>query len=512
MEVRSSIRVTEKEIIKLGSTLEDIQKDLTLPNPEYSNIQRFGKRKSYSKIPSHLCYLKKIGSEYIIPRYYFETLPDSISDKTILGREILSEHTIVLRDYQNEFVTANKDTIKNKTGILINLPCGHGKTIMAIWLSFYHARQTLVLVPTYYLARQWASSLETYTNASYVILKSTDSEIPVDKDFTIVVMDLFSVRTLPNELVNNIGHVVLDEAHRIGAETYLPILEDIPAKYRTALTATFRRADGMHRILQYHFGTMIKMDNQFPRPFVYSLSTGVTVDNVVSKNKPYGEFINFLDLIHYDYHETKNVIQYKYSDSLRTYADDLVKSGSITKAAYREIVGCLKRGSEMSYSVVDSYLNEHSGRRKLTIKLIQQCLDAGRTVLFLSKRKDTLQALHKYFAGYKPLLVISETNERSDEEEKYLQSSCPLILGVTQLAKEGLDIPRLDTVIFHLPMKDTEQAMGRISRLFPDKKPAMGIYLRDDSPITWAVFTKAKKFFAINSDYKGDRKIQNIIL
>ena len=159
----------------------------------------------------------------------------------------------------------------------------------------------------------------------------------------------------------------------------------------------------------------------------------------------------------------------------------------------------------MSYPVVDSYLNEHSGRRKVAIRAIQESLDAGRTVLFLSKRKDTLKALHKYFAKYRPMLIVSETNERSNEDEEYLQKSCPLIFGVTQLAKEGLDIDRLDTLIIHLPMKDTEQAIGRISRLYKDKQFPLCLYLLDDCSITYAVYNNAKKFFRINADFKGER-------
>ena len=108
------------------------------------------------------------------------------------------------------------------------------------------------------------------------------------------------------------------------------------------------------------------------------------------------------------------------------------------------------------------------------------------------------------------MLIVSETNERSDEDEVYLQNTCPLIFGVTQLAKEGLDIDRLDTLIIHLPMKDTEQAIGRISRLCDDKKFPVCLYLLDDSPITYATYNNAKKYFRINADFKGERTLQTL--
>lgn len=510
MRVGSNITMTDRELKKLGCSIEQIQNDLTLPNPEYVNMKRFGKG-FYKKVDPYICYLRKVRDEYIVPRYYFgEPHFDSKDDCRVNGRSIECKSFISLRDYQKEFYSEYEDDIYSSTGILMEAPCGHGKTVMGIFLSIERGVQTMILVPTYYLAKQWKQRIEEYTDASTVILRSSDTEIPVDRDFTIVVMDLFSCRTLPKDLFDNVGHVILDEAHRVGSETYLPILDEIPAKYRTALTATFRRNDGVHRVLKYHFGKHIQMKNRFPKPFVYGVRTGVKVGGVVSKNKPHEKLLEFLNKESVPYHETKNVIQFTSSDTLRELAKSQVSEGSITKTAYREVDSCLRKASEMSYSVVDSYLNEHSGRRKTAIKVIQECMNAGRTVLFLSKRKDTLKTLHRYFAKFKPMLIVSETNERSDEDEEYLQNTCPLIFGVTQLAKEGLDIDRLDTIIFHLPMKDTEQAIGRISRLCKDKKIPVGLYLLDDSPITFAVYNNAKKFFKINAEFKGERTLQTL--
>lgn len=509
MKVGSNIVATLSELNRLGVNIDVLKDDLTLPNPEYSNFMRFGKGRFYKKVDTHICYLKKIGDKYIVPRYYIRDL-SCVENEMIKGRELTSTCHIKLRDYQEQFVSDNNETIFTKEGILIEAPCGHGKTILGIWLSYVHGVQTMVLVPTYYLAKQWKQRIEECTDASVVILRSADSKIPIDCDFTIVVMDLFSCRTLPKELVSNIGHVMLDEAHRVGAETYLPILDEIPAKYRTALTATFRRSDGVHRILRYHFGEHIKMDNRFPKPLVYGVRTGVTIKGVVSKNRKHTHFLTFLDSIGYPYHETETAIEVAPTRELRDTLESAYKVGSITKTAYHEVVSCLSKASEMSYSVVESYLDSHSGRRKTAIRVIQECLDAGRTILFLSKRKATLKALHKYFAKYKPMLIVSETNERSDEDEDYLQNTCPLIFGVTQLAKEGLDIDRLDTLIIHLPMKDTEQAIGRISRLCEDKKTPIGLYLLDDSPITYATYNNAKKFLRINADFKGERTLQTL--
>lgn len=506
MYIGSNIEATEAELSKMGVNIDALTEDLTLPNPEYASIARFGKGRFYRKIPTHICYLKKVDGKYIIPRYY---MGEPASKWGTSGRLLKSEHHIKLRDYQEEFFKENMSTIMSKTGILMEAPCAHGKTSMAIYLSYLRGVQTLVIVPTYYLAKQWKQRIEEFTTATCFIVTSKSKEIPTDSDFTVIVSDLFTCRVLPKELTENVGHVILDEAHRMGAETYLPILDEIPARYRTALTATFRRADGVHRILKYHFGEHIKMTNRFPKPFVYGVKTEITLQGVVSKNKPHSAFLEFMEKYYkgfYKLHETKGAIAYdsKENKKLRPLADDLLDKKLITKTAYREICACLKRGEEMAYATVESYLNDHAARRKEVITIIEECMKAGRTVLFLSKRKDTLKSLHKYFAKYKPMLIVSETNVRSDEDEEYLQTKCPLIFGVNQLAKEGLDIDRLDTLIIHLPMADTEQAIGRISRLCDGKKQPIAFYLVDKCPLTFATFSKAKKSFAINADYQGD--------
>lgn len=507
MDIASNIVLTESEIERFGTTLDKVRQDLTLPNPQWEGVSRFGKSKwALSKISRYICYLKEIGGRYVLPRYYFGTgitLKAGDEDYRVKGSP-LTDATFVgtLREYQQDFL-ADFSLVTN-SGVLLEASCGSGKTVLGIYLSLVRGKRTLILVPTYYLAKQWKDRIEQFTRCSCQILTSKDSKIRVDADFTIAVLDLFSVRVLPSALTDTIGTVVLDEAHRVGAETYLPILNEIPAANRIALTATFRRADGVHKILRYHFGDHYKMESRFPRPLVYGISTEVTFERLISKNKPYERTLEFFDTAGIPYVETKSTVSFPNSFAGKTVDNiftEYALKEHLNRTHTKEVQNCLKRGTELPYATVDTHLNENCKRMKLTISTIQKCLDSGRTVLFLSKRKDTLRMLYDYFERYKPMLIVSETNSRSPEEEKYLQTKCQLILGVIQLAKEGLDIDRLDTLIIHLPMKDTEQAVGRISRLAKGKQFPLCLYFVDNIPITWAVFKNAKKFFSINAEF-----------
>lgn len=507
--------------VAFHSSVDKVKMALSIPNKKYENLVRFGKGRFYGSVDKYICYLTEKDGEYIIPRYFFgepgidyEINYVNFIDSRNYGRRLtapdkerLDRMKFPPRDYQQKFLDDHYADIETHSGILIEAACGSGKTFMGIYISIMRNKQTLVLVPTYYLAQQWKERIEQFTDCSVQILSSADKEIRVDTDFTIMVMDLFSCRVLPEKLIKNIGHVILDEAHRVGAETYIPILDEIPAFYRTALTATFRREDGVHKILKYHFGQYMKMDCSFPRPLVYGLKTGVVVQNVLNKNKVTEDFIQFLEQNNVRYVETPSVLQYESDSSeLQKKVDAFARTATMAK----KIKTLLNKGSELTYTTIDTYLNESSPRRKKVISLITKCMEAGRTVLFLSKRKDVLKSLHKYFSKYEPMLIISETGKRTEEEQNFLQNKCRLVFGVTQLAKEGLDIDRLDTLIIHLPMKDTEQAIGRISRVVEGKPQPICFYLLDECPITFSVFMKAKKFFKINAEYKKEISICDV--
>lgn len=503
MIINSNLIVTLKELQRLGYTEEKVEESLSLPNPQYVTSARFGnKGRFFSRVPKTISYLfKDKDGKFVLPRYYLsekEKVKLVLSeDQQIYGRNVKYNCTIKMREYQREFLTPEvQQQIRNNSGVLLEAACGTGKTILGIYLSFLFKKQTLVLVPTYYLAKQWKSRIEGVTDASVFILSSESKELPTNMDFTIIVMDLFVLRAFPKEFIRNVGHIILDEAHRVGAETYLPILNVIPAYRRTALTATFRRNDGVHKILKYHFGELFAMKSPFAPPKVYPILTGVEFKYLLKQEKRTELLEEYFEERSIPFRKTATTITFDTpADSIRDLLEEEVRTKRITKTLYKAIATLLTKSKKAPYVSVDTYLNEHSGRRKLVIALIKMSLESGRTVLFLSKRKDTLRVLYKYFEEYKPVMIVSETKERTLEEETYLQEECQLILGVTQLAKEGLDIDRLDTLIIHLPSRDVEQALGRISRLHPKKQEPVAFYLLDNFPMAYAIYKNAQKYF-----------------
>jgi superfamily II DNA or RNA helicase len=59
-----------------------------------------------------------------------------------------------------------------------------------------------------------------------------------------------------NPLVENYGHVIVDECHHVGAVSFDAILKRVKAKYVLGLTATPFRRDGQHPIIFMQCGSI----------------------------------------------------------------------------------------------------------------------------------------------------------------------------------------------------------------------------------------------------------------
>lgn len=67
-------------------------------------------------------------------------------------------------------------------------------------------------------------------------------------------------------------------------------------------------------------------------------------------------------------------------------------------------------------------------------------------------------------------VTIGQFKGGMDEATRRTSVRCQVVLATYQMCSEGLDIPRLDTLVFATPRSNIEQSAGRILRSHPDKK------------------------------------------
>ncbi|MHA1129677.1 MAG: DEAD/DEAH box helicase family protein, partial [Candidatus Helarchaeota archaeon] len=146
---------------------------------------------------------------------------------------------VELRGYQKE---ALERWMIQKRGVVV-MPTGSGKTHLALKVIEEINSATLIVVPTLDLIQQWREKLH--------IFKIKIGEYSgVKKELEPITVTTYdSARIHAEYLGNKFKVLIFDEVHHLAAEGYRQIAELFAAPFRLGLTATYERADGLHKEL-----------------------------------------------------------------------------------------------------------------------------------------------------------------------------------------------------------------------------------------------------------------------
>ncbi len=137
----------------------------------------------------------------------------------------------------------------NDVGVLC-APTAFGKTVTAATMIACRGVNALVLVHRTELLRQWQERLQTFLGVGGGVVGTIGGgkAKPTGK-IDIAVMQSLSRKGEVNALVENYGHVIVDECHHVGAVSFDAILKRCKAKYVLGLTATPIRRDGQQPVI-----------------------------------------------------------------------------------------------------------------------------------------------------------------------------------------------------------------------------------------------------------------------
>jgi superfamily II DNA or RNA helicase len=116
-------------------------------------------------------------------------------------------------------------------------------------------------------------------------------------------------------------------------------------------------------------------------------------------------------------------------------------------------------------------------RNDMIISYIKKAYENGRKTIVFSSRIRHLEVLAKKISAVTTDWGLFIGNKSQKELE--LASKKKIIFATIQMAKEGLDIPDLDCVIFATPQSNVEQDVGRALRLLEGKKQPVVIDFAD---------------------------------
>jgi superfamily II DNA or RNA helicase len=358
-----------------------------------------------------------------IPRYYgkkeFGDVP-----KKFTSTNVTFEFTKQLRPQQMEVIDDVLPKIVSHGGGIISLPCGAGKTVISLYLAHKLGLKTLVLVHKSFLQSQWVERANTFTNAKIGTIRGPIIDVD-NKDIVIGMIQSISMKEYDSKVFDGFGLVIVDECHHIASRVFSKALYKTATQYTIGLSATPKRADGLTKIIHWYLGKMIfqqerKCDNNIVvRKLNLFLDDPLFQEKTVyakGKSRPNAPkmITNFCNI------ERRNQIILRIIDTLRQNPKRkiLVLSGRIAHLEF------LKTQTE---------------------ERIQKDIKNGKLL------ENECQA-HYYIGKMK------------QAERKQAELYGDILFASYEMAHEGLDIDRLNTVILATPKKSVVQAIGRIMR------------------------------------------------
>lgn len=403
---------------------------LIFNNPKYIKAEALGK---WTGNIEKYIYMYEIRNNVLVlpfgcfKDFYLKFKNDLSVVKSLISpvRHINYNSNIKLYPYQEQAV---KQILLAKNGILVS-PCGSGKTIIGLEIVVRLGLKTLWIAHTNDLVQQAMDRAKSNFDLDFANYGTISAGKVKIGDITFATAQTLCNLDLPL-YKNEFDVIVIDECHHIykgdnSLAMYYKILNNLSARYRFGLTATPKRSDGLERCMTALLGNI---EHTISKEEVKKFTCPVKVEK----------------------------IQTDYTPNL-----DVVLAGD---------------GTIVYSSLINDLIQNEERNRKIANDILY-AMYQNKRVLVLSDRIEHLSRLKEVVLKYQPngkitqLMALSNSKKAREERKQVLkdlnEGKINVVLATYQLAKEGLDVPKLDIVMFASPIKDAttvEQASGRVGR------------------------------------------------
>lgn len=401
---------------------------LEIPNPEYQKKARMGL--CLRNVPRTLVLYEIEGNTLVIPfgclRDILPLLSGDVKTLFVKPKKVLYGGKIPLYDYQEEAVAA---LTAAHYGIL-QAPAGCGKTQIGIALACALGVRTLWLTHTRDLLRQSENRAALYITPD-LLGSITEGKVEIGEAMTFATVQTMC-RVDLEQYRDTWDCIIVDECHRAsGTPTavtqFSKVLNALRARHKYGLSATVHRSDGL-----------IKATCALLGDIVWTVPDEAVKDRIMTVRV-------------------------------------LPRSTRVgPSSAY------LNTDGTANYAKMITYLTENPIRNEIILMDLEE--NRNHSNLILSERVDHL----KYLACLLPLALRRQAAvidgkmtsklakaEREQAVEDMRAGKKRYLFATYALAKEGLDIPRLDRLYLTTPKKDYAvivQSVGRIARTFEGKQ------------------------------------------
>jgi superfamily II DNA or RNA helicase len=427
-----------------------ILKELNVAPVVPMNARRFGPP------PTFRIYAESL-TQYFLPRVWATEAFGPPTKSTLTEGEALRPELVFTGtpyDYQSAIV----DTFVAAGNGLICVPCGRGKTFMAIMIAAKLGHKFMIIVDKEFLLDQWMGELKSLipglrigilqgdvkqlgeverkvpttdelkaslkaaglpvTGTKAVLMERLRAAVPEEPkqryDCCIAMIQTLSQREFAHDEFQDFGLSIFDECHHLGAEHFSRSLLKVQTKYMLGLSATPTRDDGLSKVFEWFIG----------KPVYWEKTREADPDVIVQK--------------------------VLFSSENPAYSEVPVDSRGepVLARLLTQVVSCEERNV-----LIDGILR----------KVLQEPL---RKILVLSERKEHL---HRINANLPAGTTSSYYIGGMDSETRQTgASTARVLLGTYAMASEAMNIKTLNTMIMISPRKKIEQSTGRILRTQKD--------------------------------------------
>ena len=316
-------------------------------------------------------------------------------------------------DYQEKIL---ESFFKADSNGLICVPCGKGKTFMALAIAARIGKRFLVIVDKEFLLNQWRQEMNTFFPGLRIgILQSNICQVE-DYDCTICMIQTLVQRDYTSSLFHDYGFTIFDECHHLGAANFSQALLKVQTKTMLGLSATPERDDGLTKIFLWYLGNPVYWEKRRE------------ADPTVQVR----------------------AVQFKTQDTAYTVEPVDYRGEVVMARLMTQIVNCPSRNQMLVKE----------------IKLL--AADVGRRILILSERKGHLEQLEELLGtGHKMGYYIGGMKDIVREDAA---ANAKILLATYAMASEAMNIKTLNTVVLSSPRKKIEQSVGRILRERPQDR------------------------------------------
>lgn len=383
-----------------------------------------------------------------LPRFHGMSLVGPVADDRRSLGEPMGDLTFggTLRGPQSDATSRVLDQLRGAGGAMLVLPCGFGKTVCSIWVLAQLKRRALVLVHTGALADQWVDRMRTFIPGLRVG-RIQQNVVDVDGcDVVVGLVQSLAKRTYDRAVLATFGTVVVDEAHHIAAPWFTGALRKLPARYVLGLSATPDRKDGLGVILPWVLG-----------PIAYRATRDAEI----------------VDVAMVEYVDPPNQVELRDRRG-KPRCSEMLTILSLNPARNAKIVECIVEHATNGRSLI--VLSERRDQlAELERLLLERDGAVGITNGHPRKRRRELSPPP---AGTKLVVARVMGGTRSDVRDHGFAHST-VLLSTYPYAAEGIDIPRLDTLVMASPGVNIEQTIGRILRRHPHKQDPLVVDIKD---------------------------------